>query len=240
LVDIDFTAFLIPFFREFEYFSWSVQYIRYLYLPILYLVDKVSNLNMNFAEVTCTGAQTPLYLLIDLLIVVVVVVVIESDVLVFWIMMVAPTMGKIRSMVFNRHYFSRNILSSTIFLMIAIFILLLPDPSKLIQYTMGFIEFMRLFNTTGYTAHWDWVSVSQNCNGSISIGLIKIPMDSILANFTGIATVCLLPVGESFCFKSISLISFNFIIHLLSRHLCAIDCALSEKYRTTWRECRER
>jgi len=196
-VQIDFKAFLNPFLRELSYFTWGEEIVRYLYIPIVFLMDKLSNLSINLdaLQVTCSGSQTPIYLLIDMIIVVAVVVVIESDVVVFWIMMIGPTMGKIRSIVFNRHYFGRNILSSSFFLSAALLIAQLPDPSKFVQYCMGFIVIKRFFNLSGNHPHSDWVAVSQNCDASISVP-VTIPMDSMLAYFSAISAIFVLPVGE--------------------------------------------
>eukprot|EP01037_Dinobryon_pediforme_P022397 gene22397-23547_t len=91
-------------------------------------------------KVTCTGAQSPLYLLCDIAIVGIVIIIIESDVNVFWTVMTSAV-SKIRSLV--------------------------PDPSKLVQYCMGFVVITKLFNLDNNIAHVDWVHSSPNCDSTI-------------------------------------------------------------------------
>ena len=159
---------LKPFLIELGNIVQSQIVIEYLFYPIIAVVDVISSFRINLSaiKVTCTGAQSPLYLLCDIAIVGIVIIIIESDVNVFWTVMTSAV-SKIRSLVFSRHYFSRNICSSSLYLTTLILITQVPDPSKLVQYCMGFVVITKLFNLDNNIAHVDWVHSSPNCDSTI-------------------------------------------------------------------------
>eukprot|EP01035_Chromulina_nebulosa_P057355 gene57355-78580_t len=185
---------LRPFLFEFGKIIHSQEIVLVISYPLINVIDFISNLSINLGDikVTCIGAQSPLYLLCDVLIVGVVIIIIESDVNVFWIML-SPTVSKIRSMVFSRHYISRNFCSSITYLVVAILITQLPDPSKLVQYSMGFVVITKFFNLSGNDANTAWVNVSPNCDATVTIGKTILPIDSILAYPTGMLVVIAIP-----------------------------------------------
>jgi hypothetical protein len=191
---------LRPFLFEFGKIIHSQEIVLVISYPLINLIDFISNLSINLSDikVTCIGAQSPLYLLCDLLIVGIVIIIIESDVNVFWTML-SPTVSKIRSMVFSRHYIRRNCLPSITYLLAAILISQLPDPGMLVQYSMGFVVITKFFNLSGNDAHTDWVNVSPNCDTAITSTFLgqsrTFPMDSILAYLTGILVVIAFPPG---------------------------------------------
>jgi hypothetical protein len=164
--------------------------------PIVYVIDHIYifNINLNAVKVVCVGAQSPLFLLMDMIIVAVVIVIIESDVHVFWTMMVAPSLSKIRSMLFSRQYFVSHFLSTIFYLAILLMVSQVPDPSKLVQYCMGLVVIQRFFSDgSGYGG---WVSASANCDNAVKISNgFAIPFDTILANFSAIFAVIACPAG---------------------------------------------
>eukprot|EP01034_Spumella_vulgaris_P001392 gene1392-1839_t len=194
LENLDFVHFLTPYLKEMSRITHSEYIIYVLSYPIVKFVDSISDIKINLSavQVTCPGAQSPLYLLADLIIVGVVIIIIESDVHVFWTMMISPAMGKIRSSVFNRHYFFGHIFSTGLYMWLASLISYVPDPSKLVQYCMGFVVLKGLFN---YDKAVDsWVPFSANCDGAIPLGGGRsFPIDSILANLAGILAILVLP-----------------------------------------------
>jgi hypothetical protein len=187
---------LRPFLFEIGKIIHSQEIVLVISYPLISVIDIISKLSINLSDikVTCIGAQSPLYLLCDVLIVGIVIIIIESDVNVFWTML-SPTVSKIRSMVFSRHYISRNFCSSITYLSAAILISHLPDPGMLVQYSMGFVVITKFFNLSGNDAHTDWVNVSPNCDATVTIGKTTLPIDSMLANPTGIFVVIALPPG---------------------------------------------
>jgi len=218
-VQIDFIVFLNRFFHEFgSFFTWSEEIFRVLCFPVVYLVENLSKLSVNpvAVHVTCTGAQTPVYLFIDMLFLFMVVIFIESDALVFWNMMFTKSMGKISSMIFNKNYFKSNIFSRFLYVATAALITLLPDPNKVVQYCMGFIVYHRLF------------SISQNCDR-----LTNIPFESISAYFWGISAFVLFPVGETFEFFCFSV---HHLLFYFCSHLYGIGSVALRKKRVSTRD----
>lgn len=191
IADVNFVVdCLRPFLYEIGKITHSQEVVAVVSYPIVYTIDVISNLSINLSaiKVTCTGAQSPLYLLCDVLIVGIVIIIIESDVNVFWTMM-SPTVSKLRSMVFSRHYFSQNVISSLFYLAAAILVTQIPDPSKLIQYSMGFVVIEKFFN----------LNISPNCDATITYTFLgenkTFPIDSILAYLAVLLAVIALPPG---------------------------------------------
>ena len=190
--NIDFRIdFLDPFYREIGRVIDSNEVIYTLSYPIVYVIDKISNININLnaVKITCPGAQTPLYLLTDMIIVAIVIMIIESDVHVFWTMMIEPAVSKIRSMIFSPQYFRRNWCATITQLSTAMLVTQIPGPHKLIQYCMGFVIMRSFFNFRDDGKNW--VNRSDNCDGAVDF-----PIDSILANLSGIFAIIVLPAGE--------------------------------------------
>jgi len=195
ILHVDFTInFLNPFVEALGNFFQNSEIVHTICSPVIYAADVISNIsiNLNAVKVTCPGAQSPLFLAADLLIVGVVVIVIESDVQVFWTMMFGPAMSKIRRIVLNKYFFGRNIFSSSLYILLTLLMSQIPEPSKLVQYCMGFVVISDFFDLT---ASSDWVNYSTNCDGAIRSGSGYFPMDSILANISAVLAICVLPIG---------------------------------------------
>ena len=184
---------LTPFLYEFGKIIHSQELINTVSYPLIYLMDIFSNFTINLSaiKVTCTGSQSPLYLLCDVFIVGIVIIIIESDVNVFWTML-SPMVSKLRSMVFSQHYFFRAWITLG-YLGAAILITQLPDPSKIIQYSMGFVVIKKFFNLSGNVPHIDFVNLSPNCDATTFF-----PIDSTLAYLSGILALIALPPGMKF------------------------------------------
>jgi len=190
---IEFTTdFLNPFLREVGDFLNRKGVFRALSEALDLVLSVLSrfSIDLNAVKVSCPGAQSPLYLLTDMIIVAVVIFVIESDVHVFWTMMISPAMGKIKSLAFSGQYFVRNRLSTCFYIAVATFITYIPSPSSLVQYAMGFVVIRKFFNWEG-SAGGTWVVRDLNCDGATGF-----PIDSILANLSAVCFVIVLPAGK--------------------------------------------
>jgi hypothetical protein len=186
------TDFLNPFLREVGDFLNRKGVFRALSeaLDIVLSVLSTFSIDLNAVKVSCPGAQSPLYLLTDMIIVAVVIVVIESDVHVFWTMMITPVMGKIKGLAFSGQYFVRNRLSTCFYIAVATSITYIPSPSSLVQYAMGFVVIRKFFNWDG-SAGGTWVVRDVNCDGATGF-----PIDSILAHASAVCFVIVLPAGK--------------------------------------------
>ena len=153
------------------------QVFRTLAYPFLWLFNALKSININLkaVEVTCTGAQAPAYLLTDLIVFCMIVLIIESNFQLLWTTIVIPSMSKIRSMVFNRYYVARFPVSTVLLAWISLGVSVFPEPIKLMQYCLGFLQ-LYVFIADGGKA----IS-STNCDGAIRTAGQTIPMDSILA-----------------------------------------------------------
>ena len=201
-ININFTAdFLNPFLRQFGDVIGSKQIIYVLSYPYVYIIDKVSNLNINLnaVKVTCNGAQSPLYLLVDIVIVGVVILVIQSDVQIFWTMMLQPTAGKIRSMVFSPEYFRKHWPRTLLYLFLAMAMAQIRDPAELVSYCMGWVSIQEFFNMEGGVPHAKWVVSNPNCDAAITYQFNgkqeTLKIDTALANFSAVFAILLLAPG---------------------------------------------
>lgn len=197
---------LKPFQHEMDAVLGKYNLVYYINFPITYLSNKISliRIDLNAVKITCTGAQSPLYLVLDMMIVIIVITVIESGVNVFWVMMLPNAMEKIRSVMFNRYYmynaedsiFTRikHWLLSFRALVWAALVTAIPDPRVLVQYCMGFVVVSKFYDSKS------WVPYSTNCDGALpnlasDAKNDSFKLDSILANLSGIIFILMMPAA---------------------------------------------
>ena len=201
-IHISFThKFLNPFLRHIGAAIGSNEIVYILTFPYVYLIDKISNININLqaVQVTCNGAQSPLYLFVDIVVVGVVILVIQSDVQIFWTMMIQPSTSKIRSMVFSREYFFSHWKRTLLYLAMAMAIAQVRDPAELVSYCMGWVSIQQFFNMKDGVPHSNWVVSNPNCDAAITYSLggqkQTLKIDTALANFSAIFAILLLAPG---------------------------------------------
>jgi hypothetical protein len=159
-------------------------FFYYLSYPFIHFVSIIQSININLpaVNVTCTGAQAPLLLLADLIVLYIVILVIEADYQVLWATMILPAMGKIQTIIFSRYYFGKNRISTTFFVLTSYLVTCLPDPSKLIQYALGWVSVLVFFEDHGHARS------NTNCDGAVS----GLPLDTIFAVLTTFCAYALL------------------------------------------------
>jgi hypothetical protein len=155
----------------------NLQVFRVLGYPVVELFNILTSIQINLpaVDVTCPGAQTPAFLLGDLLVFCLIVMMIESNFQLLWTSVVLPCMTKIRSMVFNRFYVSKNPSSTFVFALLSIALSCIPEPVKFIQYCLGFLKISVFFAVNGRAAY------STNCDGAINVNGNNARLDSVLA-----------------------------------------------------------
>jgi hypothetical protein len=160
-------------------FVFNVNVFETLSFPFIAIVGLFRSIKINLAavKVSCVGAQAPLYLLADLIVLYIVVVIIEADYQVLWSTMIIPAMGKIRSIVFSRHYFGQNKFTTLLFFLLTFGVSFLPQPSEMIQYALGWVSVLV------FVKHNGAAESSPNCDGAIA----NLPLDTIYAVLT---TIC--------------------------------------------------
>lgn len=158
-----------------DQFFGGINFVYYLSYPFLQVVSalQVIKIDLPAVKVTCTGAQAPLYLLVDLVVLYVVIIVIEADYQVLWSTMIMPAMGKIQTIVFSRYYFGQHKLSTLFFVLTSVALTYLPGPSNFIQYALSWVSVSIFFQHNGRAES------NSNCDNSVGI-----PLDSIYAFVT--------------------------------------------------------
>jgi hypothetical protein len=166
-----------------------------------------------------------------------VVIIIESDLHVFWSMMVYPSATKMRSMFFSWHFLKDHFRSTVFYLLILIIVSLVPDPSKIVQFFMGFLEFQRFFGNG--SEYGGWVNSSENCDNVIHLGNNSyLPMDSILANLSAIFVIVAFFPGTFnaylFCVRIIlSLILNDSMLYIVIFLLSVVLIEVNDKNKNT-------
>jgi hypothetical protein len=206
--------------------------------PVVYVAQNIYFLSFNLdaIKVVCVGAQSTWFLLLDMFIVAAVVIIIESDLHVFWSMMVYPSATKMRSMFFSWHFLKDHFRSTLFYLLILIIVSLVPDPSKIVQYFLGFLEFQRFFSNG--SEYGGWVNSSENCDNVIHLGNnSNLPMDSILANLSAIFVIIVFFPGTVnaylFCVRNIlSLILNAFMLYIVIFLLSVVLIEVNDKNKS--------
>jgi photosystem II stability/assembly factor-like uncharacterized protein len=164
--------------------SFNVGFISPLGYPFIYVFNEISSININLAaiNISCPGSQAPIYLLFDCIIVGMVIFIIESDAHVFWTTLVKTVSDKFGSLLFNRYYLFRTFFSSlSLYSAFSVFLLFLPTPMKMIQYSLGFVSIGKFFTTQGRS------NSNSNCDGATAVRL-----DTFLAIATTILAIFIL------------------------------------------------
>ena len=137
-----------------------------LLYPIVFIADAIASININFSavDVSCSGAQSPLYLLMNLIIVGVVVILIRSNAQVYWDVSLTQVSLKAASTIFNQYYVSRNTISSVVTVLMAIIFNFIPQPLKIMQLLLSFVSVGYFFSENGRSPS------NQNCDNYASGG----------------------------------------------------------------------
>ena len=162
----------------------DVEPIMWIVSPLIYFASIVANfsLDLRAVQVSCVGAQAPGLLLIDIAIVGVVIIMIRSDAQVYWAVAQQKALMKAINMTFNPNYVTKNIVSTVFHVSCALGIMVLPSPTKIIQYSMGFVTLAQYFFENGRS------SSDKNCDAAFGV-----PYDSMLAIITTIFVYIVLP-----------------------------------------------
>jgi hypothetical protein len=165
-------------------FFGSFQFFYYLSFPFVKVIDVFQSIKIDLpaVNVSCLGAQTPLFLLADLVVLFIVVVIIEADYQMLWSTMILPAMGKIRTIVFSRYYFARNPVSTLLYFSLSFLVSCFPEPSKVIQYALGWVSVLVFFEYYGRATS------NLNCDGAVP----GVPLDSLFAILTTICAYALI------------------------------------------------
>lgn len=172
-----------------QYIDFSLQLhipiFSYLFYPIVYIVNFFANININLStiNVSCAGAQAPVFLLIDCMIIGVVVVIIESDMQVLWSTTLKGMITRFYGLLLNRVYLFNNLGTSFCFGFLVVGIQSLPEPRKILQYSLSLISVSYFFLRSDGRSPSD-----TNCDNVSSI-----PFDTILAISTSIVAYLLIP-----------------------------------------------
>lgn len=161
-------------------FSLNVDFFQILAYPFAVVSNVFAefSINLSAVQVTCSGAQAPILLLLDLIIVGFVIIIIESDLQVFWTTGLNQVISKATNMVFSRYYFSKNVKRTFYYSSVSLGLSWLPDPRRCIQYVLGFVSVLTFFSQNGHG------QASGNCNSAEAI-----PVDTFLAVMTTILAV---------------------------------------------------
>eukprot|EP01036_Dinobryon_divergens_P024997 gene24997-33501_t len=152
--------------------------VSYISYPLLYVLNLLSNLSIDLTQfnVTCTGSQAPVYLLLDCLLVAIVILSIVSDVHIFWSTILKKTTMHYGQLLFNRYYFS-SVCSSPVrilFTLVSFLLnLLCPSPMKVNQYLLSFVSVSAFFSNNGMSGS------SSNCDSALGF-----PIDTAEAFLT--------------------------------------------------------
>ena len=155
--------------------------VSYISYPLIYLLNLLSNLSIDLSQlnVTCTGSQAPVYLLLDCIILVAIVILtIVSDVHIFWSTILKKTTMHYGQLLFNRYYFS-SVCSSPVrilFTLVSFLLnLLCPSPMKVNQYLLSFVSVSAFFSDNGMSGS------SSNCDSALGF-----PIDTAEAFLTSV------------------------------------------------------
>jgi hypothetical protein len=185
--DLFFHSFL-SFLHEFDHYffqKFDFQFFSIILWPFLKVYNFIQSINFNFwslpeVHLTCTGSQAPAFLLADLVVLSLIIVVIEADYQVLWTTTVQPAAQKIQTIIFSRYYFGQNKLSTITAIGLSYALSFVPDPTKVIQYALGWVSVLVLFRAES----------NENCDGAVRLFGSKdktFPLDSIYAVLT---TIC--------------------------------------------------
>jgi hypothetical protein len=167
----------------------NMRYLKDLAFPFIYLINAVSDLHINLStvQVSCSGAQAPGLLLINIIIVGVVIIIIRSDIQSYWAVAQTKLLFKVFYLPLNNSFAGKNKLATTFYVSCAMLMFLLPTPCKVIQYSMSLVTAATFFDENGRSRS------NVNCDSNISA--FNFPLDSFLAIITTlIVYVVLFPI----------------------------------------------
>ena len=167
--------------------SFIVDEISY---PIIYILNLLSNLTINLAnvKVTCSGSQAPTYLLLDCMLVAVVVLTISSNIHVFWSTVLKQSTMQFGVLLLNQHYINSfcNSFRTPIYTVAAFLLYIFPSPMKINQYLLSFISVDLFFANHGVSKS------SSNCDTALGPNF---PIDTFEAvSSTVLAVIAIPPV----------------------------------------------
>ena len=156
--------------------------------PIIYVLNVLSNLSINLANVnvTCSGSQAPIYLLLDCMLVAVVVITISSNIHVFWSTVLKQSTLQFGVLLLNQHYINSfcNSLGTPIYTVASFLLYIFPSPMKINQYLLSFISVDLFFANHGVSKS------SSNCDTALGPGF---PIDTFEAVSTTVLAIVAIP-----------------------------------------------
>ncbi len=174
---------------DFTFGSYNLEIFETIAGPIMRLMETLQNINISLSsvEVSCSGAQAPLYMAGNLVILCLTVIVIKSDFELLWTALVAPSMSKIRSMIFNRYYVGRNPITTIGLGAISLLVSQIPPPCTLMRYVLAFVRVSVLVSRDGRAGS------DTNCDNAWQLYGVTLYLDTTLAVLSSIVAYLLVP-----------------------------------------------
>lgn len=191
------------------YFSsiWST-----LCYPYYFITNELSFLKINLAAitVTCSGAQSPVYLLVDLVVIGVVIIFIRSDAQLYWIIAQNKIEIKLQSMILRGYGLKHDTYSVCVLFVLSLVLRSLPTPLTLIQYAISLITVSYFFQNDYYRS-----PSNPNCDNAASA-----PHDYLLSFATTTFVYLVIP---PVVYLSAQILVPNFTYHHKLQNLVLID-----------------
>lgn len=158
----------------------NLPYINFslIFYPVLEVIGVIGDLKVDLGgvNITCTGSQQPVYLLINFVIAAILVIIIQSDIQLLWLHGIPDVNKTFMQMLMRKLSNCKtylDILRLLGYTFYAMLLAIIPTPKAILQYSFGLLTFSRYFADHG-------VSKSNSvCDKALSV-----PLDSMLAYFS--------------------------------------------------------